>query len=66
MRITEFQCGTLTSQIHERSLPLKISPLDINGFSVCSGLKFSDPGVMIKVSLRKLIFDVPQIISIVI
>ena len=32
-------------------------------FPLCSGLKFNDPGVMIKVSLRKLTFDVLQIIS---
>lgn len=32
-------------------------------FPLFSGLKFNDPGVMIKVSLRKLTFDVLQIIS---
>ena len=34
-------------------------------FPLFSGLKFNDPGVMIKVSLRKLTFDVLQIISLV-
>lgn len=43
----------------------KMSSLDISGFPLRSGLKLNDPGVMIKVSFRKLTFDILQIISIV-
>ena len=42
-----------------------MSPLDISVFPLRSGLKLNDPGVMIKVSFRKLTFDILQIISIV-
>lgn len=33
----------------------KLSLLDISGFLLCLGLEFDDLGVIIKVSLRKLI-----------
>ena len=38
-------------------------PLDLSEFPLCSGLEFDASGVMIKVSLKKLTFDINYLYS---
>ena len=58
-----FLASYLQPQIIWKSMKKKKESFRQRVFPLCSGLKFNDPGVMIKVSLRKLTFDVLQIIS---